>query len=253
MAPFALVCDDVTLQVMATTLARRWGFAMKPLPESGLYLALTREGLALSDADQPKLSGVRVAFAEGAVAHRHRFGGGRGQTIAKAVGLNKGKSPTVIDATAGLGRDAFVLASLGATVTLIERSPVVAALLEDGIARSAYSADAAPVVARMQLLSGDALELLESVSADVVYLDPMFPKRNKTAQVKKEMALLQRLHGGAADDQQQLLVKALGCARERVVVKRPTAAEPLPGPAPTMAINGKKHRFDVYVIKAMRG
>ena len=94
-------------------------------------------------------------FVEGAVAHRRKFGGGRGQSIAKAVGLKSGAMPTVVDATAGLGRDAFVLASLGCKVTLIERSPVVAALLQDGLARAAQDPEIGPWVSeRMHLLQG---------------------------------------------------------------------------------------------------
>ena len=99
-------------------------------------LVLTESRLELRKLDEPKLGAVYVDFVEGAVAHRRKFGGGRGQSIAKAVGLKSGAMPTVVDATAGLGRDAFVLASLGCKVTLNERSPVVGALLQDGLTRA---------------------------------------------------------------------------------------------------------------------
>ncbi len=126
-------------------------------------------------------------FVEGAVAHRRKFGGGRGQSIAKAVGLKSGAMPTVVDATAGLGRDAFVLASLGCKVTLIERSPVVAALLQDGLARAApgsrdrllgQRAHASPAGACGGQPAGVAR------AAEVIYLDPMFPHKQKSALVK---------------------------------------------------------------------
>ena len=123
-------------------------------------LVLTESRLELRKLDEPKLGAVYVDFVEGAVAHRRKFGGGRGQSIAKAVGLKSGAMPTVVDATAGLGRDAFVLASLGCKVTLIERSPVVAALLQDGLTRAAQDPEIGPWVReRMQLLQGPAVEL----------------------------------------------------------------------------------------------
>jgi 16S rRNA (guanine1516-N2)-methyltransferase len=103
---------------------------------------------------------VRVDFVEGAVAHRRLFGGGSGQMIAKAVGIQAGVRPRVLDATAGLGRDAFVLAELGCGVTLIERQPLIAALLEDGLLRAQADPEVAPIVARMCLLCGNAIELM---------------------------------------------------------------------------------------------
>ena len=78
------------------------------------------------NGDEPSMTQVsgelRVDFVSGAVAHRLRFGGGRGQALAKAMGLRAGKTPMIVDATAGLGRDSFLLASLGAQVVMIERS-----------------------------------------------------------------------------------------------------------------------------------
>ncbi|HAD42901.1 MAG TPA: 16S rRNA (guanine(1516)-N(2))-methyltransferase, partial [Plesiomonas shigelloides] len=81
---------------------------------------------------EPKLGAICVDFVGGTMAHRRRFGGGRGEAVAKAVGIKKGYLPDVVDATAGLGRDAFVLASIGCRVRLLERHPVVAALLDGG-------------------------------------------------------------------------------------------------------------------------
>ncbi len=72
---------------------------------------------------------LSLLIYRGAVGHRRKFGGGKGRAIAKAAGLNKGATPTILDGTAGLGRDAFVLASLGCKVQMVERHPVVAALL----------------------------------------------------------------------------------------------------------------------------
>ncbi len=216
-------------------------------------LVLTESRLELRKLDEPKLGAVYVDFVEGAVAHRRKFGGGRGQSIAKAVGLKSGAMPTVVDATAGLGRDAFVLASLGCKVTLIERSPVVAALLQDGLTRAAQDPEIGPWVReRMQLLQGPAVETLLALTErpEVIYLDPMFPHKQKSALVKKEMRVFQSLVG-ADLDADALLPAALRMADKRVVVKRPDYAGWLNEHKPSMAIETKSNRFDVYVMAAL--
>ncbi len=114
--------------------AERWGLTHDK--HSAFALVLTAERLELRKTDEPKLGSIFVDLVGGAVGHRRKFGGGKGQSIAKAVGLNKGSTPRILDATAGLGRDAFVFASLGCHVQMIERNPVVAALLEDGLERA---------------------------------------------------------------------------------------------------------------------
>ena len=197
---------------------------------------------------------IRVDFLAGAVAHRAQFGGGAGQMIAKAVGLQPGIRPTVLDATAGLGRDAFVLATLGCTLTLIERQPIIAALLEDGVQRALADPDVAQVVARMHLLIGNAIDLMGAWAGEapqVIYLDPMFPHRDKAALVKKEMRLFRPL-AGDDDDAPALLESALALATHRVVVKRPRKAPTIAGPQPGYALEGKSSRFDIYPKKSLK-
>ena len=216
-------------------------------------LVLTEARLELRKLDEPKLGAVYVDFIEGAVAHRRKFGGGRGQSIAKAVGLKSGAMPTVVDATAGLGRDAFVLASLGCRVTLIERSPVVAALLQDGLARAGQDPEIGPWVReRMQLLHGPAVETLLALTErpEVIYLDPMFPHKQKSALVKKEMRVFQSLVGADLDADAPLPA-ALRTAENRVVVKRPDYAGWLNEHKPSMAVETKSNRFDVYGMAAL--
>ena len=218
-------------------------------------LVLTDTRLELRKLDEPKLGAVYVDFVDGAVAHRRKFGGGRGQSIAKAVGLKFGAMPTVVDATAGLGRDAFVLASLGCKVTLIERSPVVAALLQDGLTRAGQDPEIGPWVReRMQLQQGPAVETLLALTErpEVIYLDPMFPHKQKSALVKKEMRVFQSLVGPDLDAD-ALLPAALKMANKRVVVKRPAYAGWLNEHKPSMAIETKGNRFDVYVMAALAG
>ena len=204
-----------------------------------------------------KLGGsVYVDFVGGKAGHRHQFGGGRGQPLAKAIGLKGGANPTVIDVTAGLGRDAFVLACLGAQVMLLERSPILAALLEDGLSRASHDPGLKPVVTeRMNLITTNAIEWLKKLPKeqhpDVIYMDPMYPHRNKSALVKKEMRVLRELVGDD-EDASQLLHVALGCAKRRVAVKRPKTAPVLSGTIlnnrkPSSTVESKSTRYDIYV------
>jgi len=189
-----------------------------------------------------------VDFVGGAVGHRFRSGEGRGQALAKAVGLTRGVTPEIVDATAGLGRDAFLLASLGARVTLIERSETMHALLADGLTRAAAEGGQyAETVARMTLMHGDSCELLPSLRPQVVLVDPMHPPRGNTALVKKEMRQIREIVG-TDPDAEKLMQVALEAALNRVVLKWPLRAEPMVGlRKPSHQILGKSTRYDVFV------
>ncbi|WP_203301387.1 class I SAM-dependent methyltransferase [Marinobacter sediminum] len=219
-----------------------------------LLLFLDDQGLGLQLTGKGAPGPVRAEFVTGKMGYRREHGGGAGQLVAKAVGLHKTRAHLhVLDATAGLGQDAFVLAGLGCTVTLFERNPVIHALLADGLARASLNVDCAPIVERMHLREGSSIAWLASAGpecADVVYLDPMFPHRDKSALVKKEMQLFQRVVGDD-DDSEALLTAALESARYRVVVKRPRKAPAIAGPEPTTRVEGKSSRYDVYSIKAL--
>lgn len=249
----AIVADNSALEPQAKLLAERWKLANETQPDHQFQLQLTNERLQLVKLDEPKLGAVFVDFVDGAVAHRRKFGGGRGQLIAKAVGLKSGANPSVLDATAGLGRDAFVLASLGCTVTMFERSPVVAALLDDGLTRGYQDPEIGEWLSqRLTLQHHNSLEGLAQLtdSHEVVYLDPMFPHRKKSAQVKKEMRVFQSLVG-SDPDADDLLPLAINAATKRVVVKRPSYAGFLNEKKPSMQLDSKANRFDVYVQAAM--
>ncbi|MDR1162450.1 MAG: class I SAM-dependent methyltransferase [Candidatus Accumulibacter sp.] len=222
--------------------------------EAQFALQVGEKGLQLVAllSDDARASPVRADFVSGGAGYRRRHGGGARQMIAKAAGLAPGIRPSVLDATAGLGRDAFVLASLGCAVTLVERQAIVAALLEDGLERARENAEAAPIVARMRFLRGDALPLMRAwrgTPPQVVYLDPMFPPRVKVARVKKEMRFFRPLADDG--DVSVLLEAALALASHRVVVKRPRKAPPIDGVPPKYAVEGRSSRFDVYTIRSL--
>jgi 16S rRNA (guanine1516-N2)-methyltransferase len=201
-------------------------------------------GLTMAGKEgQPKID-----FAGGAVGYRFRRGGERGHPLVRAAGIRKGHMPAIVDATAGLGRDAFLLASAGADVTLIERSAEVHALLKEALARAAAeSAELADVVGRMTLIHGDARDLLPGLKPDVVIVDPMHPPRRNTALVKQEMRQLSAIVG-ADEDADELMKVALAAARERVVLKWPLRAAPLlAAPKPSHQFAGKTVRYEVFV------
>lgn len=213
-----------------------------------MALVMTSEHLELRKRDEPKLGGIYVDFVGGAMAHRRKFGGGRGEAVAKAVGIKSGYLPDVVDATAGLGRDAFVLASVGCHVRMLERNPVVAALLDDGLRRGYQDAEIGGWLRqRLTLLHASSLTALSDIrpQPDVVYLDPMYPHKQKSALVKKEMRVFQTLVG-ADNDADGLLEPARLLAKKRVVVKRPDYAPPMAGIATQSAVTTKSHRFDIY-------
>jgi 16S rRNA (guanine1516-N2)-methyltransferase len=222
--------------------------------EAGFALQLGPGGLQLQELGEGASGPVRVDFLEGAVAHRRQHGGGAGQLIAKAVGIQPGVRPMILDATAGLGRDAFVLAQLGCQVTLMERHPLVGALLADGLARALLDPEVGPIIQRMHFLRGNAIELMKAWTDEppqVIYLDPMFPHRDKTSLVKKEMRVFRPLVGDD-NDATVLLEGALALATHRVVVKRPRKAPGIGGKSPGYVLEGKSSRYDIYPKRALK-
>ena len=217
------------------------------------------------------LGDLYLSFVTGAVKHRFMYGGGKGQDIAKAVGVTKRSALVplhILDATAGLGRDAFVLASLGCRVELCEENPIVQFLLEHALSygiqqlESQVDSDVqlVNVLQRMSCYFENSITHMQNSDKhwDVIYLDPMFPERNKSAKVKKEMQYLQLLLDHDVEPNEKnaldslLLETALQANCSRVVVKRPSHAPCLAASKqPSHAIKGKSTRFDVYALKAL--
>ncbi len=250
----ATACHQQRAATLARQLALPPAVTAAELAGHDLILRVAEDGLSLHMPDSP-MKPLRIDFTGGALAHRRQFGGGRRQAIARAVGL-KGKTvPTVLDATAGLGTDGFVLASLGCTVHLVEKNPIIFALLEDAVRRLAEAGDH-QLAGRMHLYHGDSIALLTGRHrprpVDCVYLDPMFPRRRKTALVKKEMRILQMLATTTCDEE-QLLTAALAAASRRVVVKRPRTAPVLAGRPADYSLAGQSCRFDVYLVHRTNG
>lgn len=234
------------LILAAKTLAEE---LMLPFQQEAEYLLLlTPDYLGLQKTSEKSLP-LYIDFSSKRMNYRRETISMRKETLVRAMGLKSHAEPFIVDATAGLARDSFILASLGFQVQLIERSPVIHALLRDGIQRGLQHILIAPIVKRMQLIQSDATTWLKKLTKkpDIIYLDPMFPERKKSALPKLDMRIF---HDVAGDDPDAdlLLQTALACATERVVVKRPRLAEELSGIKPTYSLAGNSCRFDIYIL-----
>ena len=191
---------------------------------------------------------LKCSFIEGPILHRLKYGKGRGQNLAKAVGMKSNKNRTIVDATAGLGYDAFILASLGANVTLIERSKVIYNLLLDGVLEAkTFGGEISEIIGRMNLIFGDSKILLQSLKPEVILIDTMYQPRKKSALVKNDMRLIREIVG-SDNDYLELINVSLSKATNRVVLKSPRYSKKIVGLKDcSHQILGKTIRFDVYM------
>lgn len=208
----------------------------------GLTLRRDERGLALVGA------GMELRADLTAMTRRLRAGVLGRELLVRAARVRGTEAPTAIDATAGLGEDSLLLAAAGFSVTLFERDPVIAALLRDALERAADVPELAEAVGRMRLEETDSVTALRGLSAppDVVYLDPMFPERRKSAAVRKKFQLLHMLER-PCEDEEALLGAALAAGPRKVVIKRPPKGPHLAGVRPSYALTGKAVRYDVIV------
>lgn len=236
-------------QAQALALAQRLGLPMQmPADSYPFILIVGADGLSLQSPQRRQE--LRIDYLAGPFGYRLRHATRRSEPLARAVGLSGGQRPSVLDATAGLGQDGVLLAALGCRVILLERSPIVAALLEDALRRAtparAWMSD------RLVLRTTEAARFMlnpDTPPTDVVYLDPMYPSRDKSALPAKEMQMLRELVGDDTDARDALQT-ALHFARRRVVVKRPKAAEPIGGLGANFRIEMPNTRFDIYLPSA---
>ena len=191
---------------------------------------------------------LKCSFIEGSILHRLKYGKGRGQNLAKAVGMKSNKNRTIVDATAGLGYDAFILASLGANVTLIERSKIMHNLLQDGISEAErFGGEIGKIISRMNLIFGDSKFILPDLLPEVILIDTMYKDRKKTALVKNDIRLVREIVG-SDPDYIELIDVALNQASNRVVIKQPRYADQIDNIKPySHQILGKTIRYDVYM------
>ena len=216
--------------------------AQQEARQAGLELIKGERGLVLTDGV------MELSCDFTALLPRLRQDRLARELVVRAARIKAVAQPVVVDATAGLGEDSLLFAAAGCKVLLFESDAVIAALLRDGLQRAAHVAQLAPIVARMQLFESNSVDVLPSLAnkVDVVYLDPMFPGRTKSAAVKKKFQLLHHLEQPCTDER-ALLHAALTANPRKVLVKRPLKAPTLAASRPSYSLLGKAVRFDVIV------
>ncbi|MGN0361643.1 MAG: class I SAM-dependent methyltransferase [Bilifractor sp.] len=227
---------------------------LKPGP-GNLLLYLDGQGLTLTDGS----IGIRGDFSE--MLPRLRHNNLTHELLVKAArirDLEEGRIPVVMDATAGMGQDALLLAAAGFQVELYEQDPVIAALLADTLERAAEDPALSEITGRMHLHEEDSISAMralydasEVIRPDVIYLDPMFPDRQKNALVKKKFQLLHQLETPCRNEE-ELLRAAVEAHPFKVVVKRPRKGPDLAGMKPGYSIPGKAIRYDCFVFPENR-
>ena len=237
-------CGD-TARERALSVARSLGLPLYDAAPQGAAFPLVRvaeDGISLVCGAQE----LKGDFSR--MLRRARKSNLREELIVRAVKLKDAPCPRVIDATAGLGEDSFLLAAHGCEVTLYERDTIIALLLEDALERGMNDPLTAGICSRMELIRGDSITALrEGACADVIFLDPMFPGREKSALVKKKLRLLQQLEPPCSDEE-ELFGAALAALPRRIVVKRPPKGAFLAGRKPDYSLTGKAVRFDCYTV-----
>lgn len=217
--------------------------SVNELKRAGLELRRDADGLILEG------DGMRLRASFGDMKRRLLHGKLNGELLVRAARLKGIEEPTLVDATAGLGQDSLLLAAAGFSVTLIECNPVIAAMLVDAIERARRDPELADAAGRMRVIEGNSLKVLRDLSMppDVVYLDPMFPGRSKSAAVKKKFQLLHRLEM-PCEDEIALLEAAHAAHPRKIVIKRPVKGPHLAGVKPDYTLRGKAVRYDCIVM-----
>jgi len=246
---------------LAKSLAEQLNLVWLPNPtdlvahQYAYILVFTTDYLGLQKTSEKKFAPFYIDFLSAKMRYRSKQAGLRNERLARAIGIKPSETPRIIDATAGLGRDSYILAKLGYQVTMLERSPILYAMLQDALIRAQQDSFAAPFCEKISLIFTDAITWLKQLAAknypEVIYLDPMFPERKKSASVKKEMLILQDLLQKDIDTE-ELFQTAHACATKRVVVKRSRFAEKISAHPPSFSIAGTSSRFDVYLTNSKR-
>lgn len=176
-----------------------------------------------------------------------------GELLVRAAKVRGYAEPWAIDATAGLGEDSFLLAAAGFRVSMYESDPTIAALARDAITRAQADPKLADIARRMELFEEDSIEAMAHLgdTPDVIYLDPMFPERRKSAAVKKKFQLIHHLEA-PCQNEGELLAAAISAGPRKVVVKRPAKGPHLAGVKPSHSLTGKAVRYDVIIPASIK-
>lgn len=225
---------------MAESFSRRTGSPIVNKPEDYLTVLFDSKGVSLS--------GFGLSYQGDFENMLHRVTNGRLQheMLAKAVKTDQ-ENLKAIDATAGMGEDSLLLAACGYQVTLYEQNPVIAILLKDALRRAKKNTVLKDIVSRMQLVEGDSIEHLNKRldPVDVIYLDPMFPGRQKSGLINKKLQLIQKLEPPCSKET-ALFDAAMAAQPSKIIVKRPLKSPYLDERVPSYSLKGKAIRYDCY-------
>lgn len=212
---------------------------------------LDKEGPELTvvfDSNGVSLTGYKLTFQGDFDGMLRRVTEGRllHEMLVKATKTDK-TGLKAIDATAGMGEDAFLIAANGYDVTLQEQNPVIALLLKDAIRRAKKQPVLKDIVSRMHVVEGDSIDILNNRldPVDLIYLDPMFPGRQKSGLINKKLQLIQKMESPCSEEK-ALFDAAINAGPSKIVVKRPLKAPFLAEYKPNYSLDGKAIRYDCY-------
>lgn len=224
-------------------------FKLKHDPHASIGLLANYNSLELYNRNNINQKSIKVDFSSKKNNYRCLNFTKKHEILYKVSGINKSYTPFILDLTAGLGNDSFIFSFLGCRVLMIERHPVIAALLTDGLQRAYQNTKIGDwLKKRLHLIATDSINILESsiFKPDIIYLDPMYPIGKNKSLPKKNMQILRDLIGHHSDDYEKILYMSRKLAKNRVIIKRPAYAKTLSQNKINFFINAKHHRFDIY-------
>lgn len=237
--------EELTERLNASLCGQEKIILTEEQPGDELYLRLGTDGLSLVQGDlceQGDFTKMLIRLKHNNLSH---------EMLVKASKFKNLEGPfTAVDATAGMGEDALLLAAAGYHVKLYEYNPIIAALLADTLRRAALCPELAETAGRMELHYENSLRALPNLeeAPDVIVLDPMFPLRQKSALIKKKFQLLQQLEMPCVEEK-ELLDAAMAANPRRIVIKRPLKGPLLAGVKPSYSLEGKAIRYDCIVLR----
>lgn len=227
---------------LAGSLSKKLGIPVQEREGEELTVLFDAKGVSLTGYGltyQGDFEGMIHRVTEGRLAH---------EMLAR-VAKSEEKKGKAMDATAGMGEDSFLIAALGYEVTLYEQNPVIALLLKDAIRRAKKHPQLKDIAMRMHVVEGDSTQLMQKCvdEIDLIYLDPMFPKRQKSGLINKKLQLIQKLEPPCSTEE-ELFDAAILAHPKKIVVKRPLKSPCLAGRNPNYMLKGKAIRYDCYVV-----
>jgi len=215
---------------------------------ASISLIMNHDSLELYNRENTKQKPIKVDFTSKKNNYRCFHFKKKNEVLSKVIGIKKSYFPSILDVTAGLGNDAFMFSFLGCQVTMIERNPIVAALLKDGLQRGYEDKKIGYwLKKRLRLIVEDSFNMFKMPISkpDIIYLDPMYPSHHKKSLPKKNMQIFRKLIGYDFNSE-KLLNISRKLAKNRIIVKRPHYAKPLSEDKVNFIITTRNHRFDIY-------